>query len=256
MTDVIEMLADANPVSEDDLSPSFETVWRELDHSAPPQRRRMLSHRPFILGSATATLAAAGVVIVLVSAGSTPTAAQAFPILAKKATPSGFGAGYAFPEPYGTGYVVQDSDGSTLCVVVPPPSSAPTSSLFACAATESLEQQGGVILFSGPTGSPNAYLALVPTGGSLTVTANGTSTAQPVVDGLATGTISQSEALTVQVADQTTVEQVAPDTPTAQFTPVPADATVFRYVAVGGNSAVALNGPTGTSGATGPAPTK
>ena len=53
MTDLMEMLADANPVNEDDISPSFEAVWRALDHSAPRQRRPMRARRPLMLGSAT-----------------------------------------------------------------------------------------------------------------------------------------------------------------------------------------------------------
>lgn len=42
MTDVMEMLADTNPVIEGDLAPSFDDLWRELDIAALPQDRTRL----------------------------------------------------------------------------------------------------------------------------------------------------------------------------------------------------------------------
>lgn len=39
MTDLLERLADANPVRTDDLAPSIEDVWRKLDNNALPQRQ-------------------------------------------------------------------------------------------------------------------------------------------------------------------------------------------------------------------------
>jgi hypothetical protein len=247
VTDVIEMLTDANPVNEADLRPSFEAVWRTLDHSAPRRRRPMWACRPLMLGGATGTLGAATLAIVLLSAGGAPTAAQAFPILRTTTVElrtHAVGApgeivawalrsAHPFSEPYGTGYVVERPQGNTMCLFVPSPSSTPagpSTALFACGSTQSLEQQGTAFVVNGPAGSPDAFVALVPTGGALTVTADGATTAVSAHDGIATGLISQSEALTLHVGDSTTTEHVTPNSPAStQLTPTSPRAAALSY---------------------------
>jgi hypothetical protein len=249
MTDPQSRLAYANPVDENHLAPSVQAFWRQLDVPAPRQhaggrqlrgtadigpRRLSRPRRPLMLGSASSLLAAgAALAIVVFSAGGSPSAAQAFPIL-KTATvdphtrivaPPGFvgsdlRSAHAFSEPYGTGYVVETRDGGTICMLIPSPSSSLRGSaipLLACASTRSLEQQGALFTIHERAGSPDAFVALVPMGGRLTVTANGTTAAVPVHDGVATGVVRRAETLSLRVARVVATEQVAPGSPTTGF---------------------------------------
>ncbi len=255
MTDLQSRLAHLNPVDENDLEPSIQAFWRQLDAPAPRQhagerqlRRtadvgpRLLSRarRPLMLGSASSLLAAAAAfAIVLLSAGGAPSAAQAFPILrtatvdlhTRIVAPQGLlepalRSAHAFSEAYGTGYVVETRDGGTICMLIPSPSSSPTGlatplgpaiPLLACASTRSLAQHGALFTIHERAGSSDAFVALVPTGGRLSVTANGASAAVPVHNGIATGVVRRTETLSLRVARLTTSEQVAPDSPTTGF---------------------------------------
>jgi hypothetical protein len=249
MTDLQSRLAYANPVDENHLAPSVEAFWRQLDAPASRQhaggrqarrtadirpRRLSQARRPLMLGSASSLLAAgAALAIGVFSAGGSPSAAQAFPIL-RTATvdphtpivaPPGFlgsdlRSAHAFTEPYGTGYVVETRDGATICMLIPPQSASlagPAIPLLGCASTRSLEEQGALFTIRERAGSPDAFVALVPTGGRLTVTANGTTAAVPVHDGIATGVVRRAETLSLRVARIVATEQVAPDSPTTGF---------------------------------------
>jgi hypothetical protein len=250
MTDLQSRVAYANPVDENDLAPSVQAFWRQLDAPSSRQhpggrllrrtadigpRRLSRVHRPLMLGSASSLLAAAATLaVVLLPAGGSPSAAQAFPILrtatvdlhTRLVAPQGLFLGsalasaHAFSEPYGTGYVVDTRDGGTICMLIPSPSSAPTGSaipLLACASTRSLEQQGALFTIHENAGSPDAFVALVPRGGRLTVTANGTTSAVPVQNGIATGVVRRTETLSLRVARIIATEEVAPDSPTSGF---------------------------------------
>jgi hypothetical protein len=246
MTDPQSRLAYANPVVEDQLAPSLEAFWRQLDAPAPRQpvggrqlrrtagtgpRRLSRARRPLMLGSASSLLAVAvALAIVSLSAGGSPSAAQAFPILrtarvdlpTRIVAPQGpvgsvLRSGHAFSEPYGTGYVVETRDGDTICVLVPSPGSSTTGlaiPLLACASTPPLEEQGALFTIRERAGSPDAFVALVPKGGRLTVTATGTTAAVPVHDGIATGLVRGTETLTLRVARRVAKERVTPDSPT------------------------------------------
>lgn len=245
MNDLQRRLAYANPVDERDLAPSFGSFWREID--APPGRQRARerqlrraprigprrlsrARRPLMLGSASGVLAVATLAIVLLSIGGSPSAAQAFPILrtatvdihVRVVAPRGiaasaFGRAHAFSQPYGTGYVLETADGREICLLIPPLGSSlggPSIPLLACLSARSLEQQGALFTIHERAGSPDAFVALVPTGGSLTVTANGTTVALPSDDGIARGVVHRAETLSLKVGTSSTTEQVAPRSPT------------------------------------------
>lgn len=190
---------------------------------------------------AVAGAAGAAVIAALVfTAGAAPSAAQALPILATKTidlrgrgivaprgiVKSALADAHSFSEPFGTGYVMQaptttDVPVNMLCVAIPPGSGTGSSiGFYGCAQEALVQGQGHIFPFDTDNapddgvGVSTFFVALVPVGGSLTVTAGGTTTAVPVTNGIASGVIPQSETLTLQVGSTTTTEQVTPNTQT------------------------------------------
>jgi hypothetical protein len=93
MTDLLQGLAAANPVSES-RRPPIEDVWRKVALAPDPASRRASRRhsrrwaaRRWSAAAATAATAAAAVALVLIAflSGSTPNRAQAFPVLGEHA---------------------------------------------------------------------------------------------------------------------------------------------------------------------------
>jgi hypothetical protein len=178
-----------------------------------------------MFGSVSSVLVAATLGIVLLSAGGSPSAAQAFPILTTATvqvrTRAVVGPGqiaafvvsaaHSFVQPYGNAYVAETTGGTRLCLLVPPIAGS------ACVSTHSLEQHGALFTINGPAGSPDAFIAFVPTGGALTVTANGRTRAVRATDGVATGVVNHAETLAIRVGSSITTEALTPDSPTSSF---------------------------------------
>ena len=142
---------------------------------------------------------------------------------------------HAYSAPNFHGVVMQSSDGDTLCLLASPPAG---SSYFACVPTARAEHNG-VLLAWTPIAGQAAFVALVPTGGSATLTTNGTATTVPVdANGIASGTVDANATVSVQVGASTVTGQLTPSVPA----PVrgPGDA----------NGSTAATGPTATTGAT------
>ncbi len=273
MSELQTRIENANPRPDcggDDLIPPFDAIWLQAQRAPTPVRRkppvrfaRTVVRTPRGWVAIAGTAASAAVAAVVLSAGTAPSVAQAFPILGTTSVDlrthviiaprgivaSALGSAHPFSEPYGTGYVVESPDGNTICLLIPSPSSTPagpSTSLVACGSTQSLEQQGTAFVVNGPAGSPDAFVALVPAGGGLTVTADGATTAVPADDGIATGVISQAEGLTLQVGGSTTSEQVTPNSPAStQLTPTSPRSAALTY-------ANTLNGSTSATGSTAP----
>ncbi|MGH2849257.1 MAG: hypothetical protein ACRDLP_01430 [Solirubrobacteraceae bacterium] len=216
---------------------------------SPRTRRR----RPLVLGGAASIVGATLAAVLLLSAGGAPTAAQALPILATHATPvaaiphrasllallhnADAGSGgpvvsgdTSWPTSWGPvhqfsvagttvlGYVMQRSDGSTLCaVLVSPPGTTIAHAASTCAPTASAEQRG--LVLSTPDWSPGDYsfVALVPTGGNVTLTDDGTTTSVAVdASGIAGGVVHDDATVSVQVGSSVLTSPVGPS---AQSTP-------------------------------------
>ena len=208
-----------------------------------PLRRR----RPLVLGGTAGVVGATLAAALLLSAGGAPTAAQALPILATRATPvaaiphrtsllallhsadTGSGASVvsgdtSWPASWGPvhqfslagsatfGYVVQSSDGSTLCVVlVSPPGTTVAYAARTCAPTASAEQQGLVLTTRDWSPGDYNFVALVPTGGNVTLTDDGTTTNVPVdANGIAGGVVHDNATLSIQVGSSVQTSQVGP----------------------------------------------
>ena len=240
--------------------------------------------RPLILGGTSGVLAATVAVVLLLSAGSAPTAAQALPILATRATPvaalanhasllamlhgaaaansasgtdssgtswpTSWGPVHEFSLSAGRGYVVQSSDASTLCVVLlSAPDTTVAHAARTCAATSSAQQQGVLLTTSDWTTGDYNFVALVPTGGTVTLTDDGTTTNVPVdANGMVAGVVHDNAMVSLQVGSSVQTSQVGPS---AQITPagpgVPATPP-SPVVAPGGSTTA--TGPTSATGAT------
>jgi hypothetical protein len=240
--------------------------------------------RPLMLGGTSGVLAATVAAVLLLSAGSAPTAAQALPILATRATPvaaladhasllamlrgaaagnsaSGTGgSGTSWPTSWGPvhefsvaagpGYVIQSSDGSTLCVLLlSAPDTTVAHSARTCAATSLAQQQGVLLTTSDWTPGDYDFVALVPTGGSVTLTDDGTTTNVPVdAGGIAAGVVHDNATVLLQAGSSLQTSELGPS---AQTTPPGAGVatTPPGPVVVPGGSTTAT-GPTAATGAT------
>jgi hypothetical protein len=160
--------------------------------------------------------------VVLSLGGSRTSVAQAFPILARPAPDVRIGHqtlhhAHPFAESDGTGYVVESSDGSTLCVdSYPPPGLLPASSTLHDTVCESATyaQEHGILESVYWPGLPGdyRYVALVPVGGSVDLTINGVASSVAVgPDGIATGVVTQDASVSLHVAEVTTTEPLGPD---------------------------------------------
>jgi hypothetical protein len=211
-----------------------------------PLRRLARRRRPLVLGGTAGVVGATLAAVLLLSAGGAPTAAQALPILATPATPvaaiphrasllallhsadTGSGGSVVsgdttWPTSWGPvhqfsvagtfGYAVQSSDGSTLCVVlVSPPGTTLAYAARACAPTASAEQQGLVLTTRDWSPGDYNFVVLVPSGGNVTLTDDGTTTSVPVdANGIAAGVVHDNATLSVQVGSSVETSQVGPD---------------------------------------------
>jgi hypothetical protein len=166
--------------------------------------------------------AAATVAALLLTAAAAPSAAQAFPILAKPANDVRAGRrvlrhAHEFSEASGTGYVLETHNGDTLCVdSYPPPGllpQSPDAHASACGST-ALAEQRGILESVYWDALPNQYrfVALVPVGGSVDLTIDGTTTPIPVTgDGIATGVVNQDATVALHVGETTTTEPLGPN---------------------------------------------
>ena len=221
--------------------------------------RHSWAMRRLVLGGASGVLAATVAAVLLLSAGSAPTAAQALPILATRGVPAdrasllrmlhadrasmlrllkmlhghantsgaseaeGNGADLGTVHQFsvagisGLGYVLQTyaqttDSSTTLCVgFVSPPGATPVTSARACALTASVEQQGLVLNWAWTPGDYN-FVALVPTGGSVTLTDDGATTNVPVdANGIAAGVVHDNATVSLQIGSSVQTTQLAPN---------------------------------------------
>lgn len=224
-----------------------------------PLRRPLRRRRPLVLGGTAGVVGATLVAVLLLSAGGAPTAARALPILATRATPvaaiphrasllallhsadtgsggSAVSGDTSWPTSWGPvhqfsvagtapfGYVVQSSDGSTLClVVVSPPGTTVAYAARSCATTASVEQQGLVLTTRDWSPGDYNFVAVVPTGASVTLTDDGTTTDVPLdANGIAGGVVHDNATLSVQVGSSVQTSQVGPSTQAAPTGPTAA----------------------------------
>jgi hypothetical protein len=215
-----------------------------------PRRRTTRRLRPLILGSTSGVVAATVAAVLLLSAGGAPTAAQALPILATRANPAavahhaslvrmlqGFssGDGASWPTSWGAvhqfslaatnldGYVVQSTDGSTICMVLmstPAPASTTAYAARTCATASSAEQQGMLLATPDWTSGDYNFVVLVPSGGAVTLTDDGTTTTVPVTAlGIAGGVVHDNGTISLQVGSSVQTSQVGPSAQTAPAGP-------------------------------------
>ncbi len=253
----------------------LEAAQRHYSANAQPARgsrraarsRTTRRLRPLILGSTSGVVGAAVAAALLLSAGSAPTEAQALPILATRATPAAVahhaslvqmlqgvssGDGASWPTSWGPvhqfaiaainlhGWVVESTDGSTLCMVLmspPAPGQTTVSADRTCAPTYSAEQQGMLLATSDSTAGDYTFVVLVPTGGTVTLTDDGTTTNVAVSAlGIAGGVVHDNASVSLQVGGSVQTSQVGPGAQTALPGPI---------------GATASTGPTASTGATG-----
>ncbi|HUY58502.1 MAG TPA: hypothetical protein VMV16_02215 [Solirubrobacteraceae bacterium] len=245
MTDVLDQVAAHNPVRADDLrreglTLSFEDLWRHLNHAQPqPHRRPLRLSHPAVVGGAASALAAT-LAAALLSAGGAPSVAQAFPILASPAVdlshrvaverslirhgmaPSVAAASlkhaHEFTTAAGNGFTFEASNGAQICLITYPPSGffagQPDAHNGGCDSTATAEQNGMITAAAWGNSSEQlqTYEALVPTGGTLEVTTDGTTSAVPVpADGIVTGVVQQGTAVSVSITvnGATTSQQIS-----------------------------------------------
>ena len=204
----------------------------------PRALRIMPRLRPLTIGGGATALAAtvAGVVVVL-SAGGAPSAAQALPILGTPAVhvsdravarelhdlagSSGWTVHTFVGADGGAGYVEESADESRTCVFYTPPQptdpaittvpagGTPTPTGY-CAPTADLMATGATATWNWNAGDYD-YYAVVPTGGSLTLTDDGTTTSIQVDSaGIASGVVHDNATITLTVGTSTQARQLGP----------------------------------------------
>jgi len=230
----------------------LEAAHRHYLAAEEPDARspRTPLRRPLVLGGTAGVVGATLAAVLLLSAGGAPTAAQALPILATRATPAAVahhaslvrmlqgvssGDGASWPTSWGPvhqfslavtnldGYVVESTDGSTICMVlVSPPAPASTTAYAArtCAPTSSAEQQGMLLATPDWTSGDYDFVVLVPTGGTVTLTDDGTTTNVPVTAlGIAGGVVHDNATVSLQTGSSVQTSQVGPSAQTAPLGP-------------------------------------
>jgi hypothetical protein len=259
MTDLEAQIRAVNPISVSDLTeddlPSFDVVWLAAERAPlTPRRgprarfvRSVLTTRRGWIALASTTGAGAAVLAALVlSAGTSPTPAQAFPILKQRgidissnasvrhalaswlpsatALFAALRSAHSFPIPAGAGdrgvgYLLQSPDGISLCLVIREIGAAGrpgtlVHSAFgpvACASTAAAERSGLVAVGGAASYQTdgNVFVALIPTGATVEVTDNGTTTPVAVNDGIATGVAPPTATLTTNIAGVAQTTQLA-----------------------------------------------
>jgi hypothetical protein len=259
MTDLDARIRAVNPIGVSDLRkddlPSFEVVWLAAERaSLTPHRRSrvrlarnaLTTRRGRIALAGTSGTGAAVVAALVLSAGTAPTPAQAFPILKKRGIdisgnasvrhalaswlPSAtalFGAlqsAHSFPIPAGSGgtgvgYLLQSPDGISLCLVLRDfgaagrPGSLVHSAFgpVVCSSTADAERSGLVAVGGAAPYQTdgNVFAALIPEGATAEVTDGGTTTPVPINDGIATGVAPPTATLTTNIAGVAQTTQLA-----------------------------------------------
>ncbi|MGD0981623.1 MAG: hypothetical protein ABR946_09110 [Solirubrobacteraceae bacterium] len=243
MTDVMTRLAAANPVAaEEETSAGVLTGALERVRVAPGRATRRDAQPRLVRGgfALAGTAGAAAVGVLVLSAGTVTPTAEAFPILRGPATDisrlihiraaadsapgalAGFSApgsflsalqdahAFAVPNVSGLemGYVVESPNDQTLCLTIARQlnyTGSPgtiTSGTVDCDPASTAEQAGFVT--SVPTGSEDAFAAIVPAGATVSLTEDGTTTPVSVDDGIATGVVPDTATLTIDVAGTST----------------------------------------------------
>ena len=254
MSDLIELLALENPVDEHDLRPSLTRLLDTLERADAPvpseiSRRlrratrwwRPRARRPLVLGGASTVVAAAALAAVLISAGGAPSAAQAFPILRTRPTdisrssvrralaqwlgsPGSIQAAtenaHEFPISDGRAFVIESPDSGTLCLAATATTgiTAGHGWVFGCDPTAYAEQSGMILSF-GFTHTDLDFIALVPTGGTVTLTDDGTTTPVTVTDGVAAGVVHDNATVALQVDGSTQTHQLDLNSPAPTTSP-------------------------------------
>jgi hypothetical protein len=292
MTDLEAQIRAVNPMGVNDLTeddlPSFDVVWLAAERASLTPRRgprvrfvrtALTTRRGWIALASTTGTGAAVVAALVLSAGTAPTPAQAFPILKKRGIdissnasvshalaswlPSAtalFGAlqtAHSFPIPAGSGdtgvgYLLASPDGSSLCLVLREfgaagqPGSLVHSAFgpVVCSSTADAEQSGLVAVGGAAPYQTdgNVFVALIPTGATVEVTDNGTTAPVPVNDGIATGVAPPTATLTTNIAGVTQTTQLAASAE-PWWPPAPSSAS-------GATSSTSTSGSTAGSGAT------
>jgi hypothetical protein len=181
------------------------------------------SLRPVALAGSACGVAATVAAALLFSTGSAVTAAQAFPLLKKPASPlsahpalakrldaeSGNGVPafqtiHAFSGVGYSGYLSQVSLGGMNMLCLGFATTGGTSGRGGCSATAQAERHGITLTDGG------RFVVLVPTGGSVTLATGGHSTAVAIDgSGIASGTVGAPATLTVSVGGTTTTTPLA-----------------------------------------------
>lgn len=211
-------------------------------------RRTSVARRPYLAAAAVALGVACAVALIGLT-GSTPTLAQAFPILARPATVISHdplasilreqGAtlrnarldvkhARAFSTPWGTGYVVTDTHLNIMCVAAP---GLPAGNWGAdCLAASQAEREGaGGLLLYGPIGQVS-YVEILPK--DATATLRDPSEPRrplPLPNGVLAIVVHQPTVLTVDIAGHTDTVTIRPPLRSARV-PVPARAQVAATV--------------------------
>jgi hypothetical protein len=117
------------------------------------------------------------------------------------------------------GYVVQSTDGSTICMVLmsqPAPGSTTAYAARTCAPASSAEQQGMLLATPDWTSGDYNFVVLVPTSGTVTLADDGTTTNVPVSTlGIAGGMVHDNATISLQVGSSVQTGQVGPNAQTA-----------------------------------------
>jgi hypothetical protein len=254
MSDLLQRLAAANPVSEG-RQPPIEDVWRKV--AAPPQpargawrragRRVSQRHsRPWTARrwSVTAATAAFAVALALIGllSGSVPNRAQAFPVLGEHATltpaslqqalkiygvaPDNAGLnireGRPFATPWGTGYVLTNNDRSFVCAVAP--GSGPQTWGASCARTEIAKREGTATFEYSYDKATNTarFLTLLPAGATATAQPQGQQRLPiPLHSGVLALVVHRRTVITTHIGDRVRVTEVTPSN--AHVSPGPVD---------------------------------
>ena len=218
----------------------------ERRHTAPASvpaplagRIERRPRRSLMLGGSALGVAAAAAAVFLLSAGGVPTAAQAFPLLKKPASPLGAHPGlakrlhpasnagipafesiHAFAGAGYSGGLSQVNVGGVSMICLAFTNAGGNSGRVGCSATRQAERDG-ITLTDGVR-----FVVLVPAGGSVEIATGGHSTAVPVDgSGIASGTVERPAILTVRVGGSITTTNL----PDASRTPDRRQSQLGRY---------------------------
>lgn len=177
------------------------------------------------------TAAVAGAVVLAVFAGSSPTAAQAFPVLDEHPalTPASLGQalriygvapgdaglnirqGHPITTPWGTGYVLTNRDRSVICVLAPGTAAQPWGA--SCARTDIARRYGTASFEYAYDKSADSarFITLLPAGATATAQpADGQPQALAIHDGVLAFDVTSPTILTTRIDGRATVVYLSP----------------------------------------------